>query len=282
MTITIPEAPSPQPVFDALNELDERWLLRDRAQQDTIEQLRAQLPPTPPASSTLFGCSRPDATTHAAVDVVRTYLTAGQHPSSWQADGGLTRAHAASNRAIIVSWKDAPGDWLRSLLATSPTDRTIYGCQNHEPLDNFTTPAAVAEYQRRWLAALEIMADFDHVKATPILDGHDVSSWPRFAVDGADVTGVDRYNTGIQKPARYVPPAELFDNWLAFVGSGATLIGETGSGPAGGDVAGLINWSRELHDVLADAGNVEAAAWWYQGTLQQPAAFDAFLAGSTR
>ncbi len=281
MTITTyPDKPKLLGIAVALDGYADAWQARDDALLARIAELEKGTGDKPP---TVFGASRPDlAPDRGIIPATRTYLNETQMPTTWQADGGLSRAVNYAASAVVLSVKAEIGSWLSRLLdSMAGLDLTVYVCPWHEPLDNWSSNPA--GYHARFDAAVPLIVEHEHAVACTILDGATPASWETFKRDDVEVNGVDRYNPGIQKPKAYVPPADVFGpylDWVAARGDRA-LIGETGTGLVNGDEAGRIAWLDDAHNVLADA-KVEVACLWLGASSMVPtlAGWRGWLLGS--
>lgn len=239
---------------------------------------------------TVFGASQPNmiGPNGTRVPLARAYVPAGKRPARFL-DLPVAQRNAIqlADKAVILSWKEPPGTWLEQLLddigRTFPSLQLI-GCQNHEPFDNFTTPAQIANYHARWDIASVIMAQYKTVGAV-ILDGSHPESWDTFARDDVTYLGVDRYNPGIQDAKAYVDPATVFGPYVTWLYSAdhpgqLGLIGETGTPriPSDATGAGQRKWIVDAHDYLAQ--HVEWASWWSVDNLTlTPELLDLWLDG---
>lgn len=229
-------------------------------------------------SSTVFGCSKPNVIglDGLAVPVARAYISVGKRPTAFdQLPREQQNAIQLAGHSIILSWKDSPGPWLVTLLAD--INRLFpkllkVGCQNHEPFDNFTTPAQIANYHARWDIAQPMMSDAGWA-STVILDGSHPESWDTFARADTTYLGVDRYNPGIADARTYVDPREVFGPYVEWLyqdrhDGQLGLVAETGCPVVPGDTngAGQLEWILSAHAYLRE--HVEFACWWNVGALE--------------
>lgn len=257
-----------------------------RAADEEVARLQAIIdaPPAPqPPPRLLTGASTAvPVPGYTSVPWARTYLGANQTPSTYTADAGTARAVKAATIGVWLSFKEAPGPWLESLVQSiTAQGLQVIVTHNHEPENDGKTPAEVVAYHARWDATLAVCADLAGVRTATILMGsRKVTEWETFWHPGVDLCGFDRYNVGIQSATSYVPPDKLFTSLVAFAAAKARplAIGETGTNVVGTNVAGRTQWAADVRAYLADAG-VPVACWWNQGkcVLDVPTA-DAWLA----
>lgn len=267
-----------QAVLDGIGKLFRGYVsgrdVQDAAYRDQIADLQAQLDEQGGggAAVTVFGSSNAGSLP-AGVELPagRVYVSSGKKPTSWtQLPGDQRDTIARSTQQLVLSWKEAPGSWLWSLLDSIKKDRPdliVNGCQNHEPFDNFTTAAGVAEYHKRWDAAVPPMREHG-VLPTTILDGSHPESWDDFARDDVVCNGIDRYNPGIQNPKSYTAPADVYGPYFDWLASDfGALIGETGTGrtPTDATGSGQLSWTLAARAYLASQRMAGPACWWSQG-----------------
>lgn len=239
---------------------------------------------------TLFGASNLGSLPAGITAVAgRAYVASGKRPTSWTQLPADQRATVErTTQCLTLSWKEPPGDWLSALLDSLRRDRpemVVIGCQNHEPYDNFTTAAQIAEYHKRWDAAVPLMHDHAVIPST-ILDGSHPESWDVFARDDVVYQGMDRYNPGIGTPKSYQAPSDVFGpylDWLASIDHDFSgLIAETGTGRTAADTRGTgqLSWAMAAREYLRN--RVDVALWWSQDelVLTQPLA-QAWLLGQS-
>lgn len=260
-------------------------------QQAQIEDLEKQLedaqnptPPNPTRSHWRGTSLGVEVTNHPGpFDVVRVYLQPGDRPTTWDADKAVKDgfARVAKDGYYLVSGKDAPDTWVAAFLKSCKSKADSLGirflyCQNHEygndgPNDTFPTAAQITEYKRRWDVVIAA-AKTAGVETTDIqLGSQSKAEWDSLYIPGATYVGFDRYNPGIQKPAKYVSPATVFAAVVAYAKekNKALVIGETGTGllKDGSDPGtGRAEWTAKARTYLSDpANNVRVVAWWNQG-----------------
>ena len=272
-----------QAVLDGIGKLFRGYVqgrdVQDASYRDQIADLQAQLDEQGGGGGTItvFGSSLAGGLPSGIeCPAARAYVATGKKPTSWtQLPSDQRASIAAATQQLVLSWKEAPGDWLHSLLDSIQLDRPdliVNGCQNHEPYDNFSTTAGRAEYHRRWDAAVPVMREHGVLPCT-ILDGSHPESWDDFARDDVVCQGMDRYNPGIRTPKAYQAPADVFGEYFAWLDGMSTpfgaLIAETGTGRVAGDTTGTgqLTWALAARSYLAAQAMAGPACWWSSAEL---------------
>lgn len=218
---------------------------------------------------------------HSSVPWARTYLGAGQAPDDFTRDSGTSRAVYNASVGVWLSFKDAPGTWLRPLCESITAEGLeLIVTHNHEPENDGKAAAGIKAYHAAWDLTMALCDPLPKVRTATILMGsRKVSEWEQFWHPGVDLCGFDRYNPGIQTATAYVPPSSVFSSVIAFArAKGKPLaIGETGTNVVALDAKGRTQWAADARAHL-EANGCAVALWWNQGKcVMDVATADAWL-----
>lgn len=270
----------------------------DRGFKDGVASVEPPPPPPPPTLDTVFGTSRPDLSGSALVPAVRTYLSAGERPTTIAQDSGLVRAFSFAQPEGVVwfSIKELAGQWLASLLSDMffrHPDIGVVVTADHEPVNEWFLNNRVPEWHSRQQEFENVLASFPEVTGVTVMEGShfDTPGYYEAMYRPNQGSGIDSYNPGIQTPKAYVDPAEVHGPRFALLqsmnGGEPVFVGETGTGPVKGRPASeRTDWTRANHSYLAgetaDQAKVAVACNWNGGpgkTLLSASDLDIFING---